>query len=547
MSNHTLSLSPHPTFKHPKGPVVLIIMDGIGIGKSDNSNAIHLAKTPCIDTFSTHPLYTTLKAHGTAVGMPTDDDMGNSEVGHNTLGAGRRFDQGATLVQNAIKSNTLFQGNTWQSLIQNTQHHNSTLHFIGLLSDGNVHSHIDHLKTMITQASQEKIKKIRIHILLDGRDVGERTALAYIKNLEIHLDTFNHTGKDYQIASGGGRMITTMDRYNADWRIVERGWKTHVLGQGPYFNSAKEAVQYAYDNDPKLIDQYIPPFVIAKDNHPIGTIQNNDSVICFNFRGDRAIELTQAFESTQFTHFNRQRHPAAFYAGMIQYDGDLQLPNHYLVDPPRIINPLSHYLCHNNITSFAISETQKYGHVTYFWNGNNSGYINKNLETYIEIPSDTIPFDQAPKMKASEITKKTIELLNSRNYQFGRINFPNGDMVGHTGVMDAVIESVEETDRCVKKIIDTVNALNGITIILADHGNADEMFTIDKNGVNHNKTSHTLNPVPCVIFDSEYTGNYVINTTIQEPGLANIAATICNLLGFSAPDDYETSLIIPNE
>ena len=477
--------------------------------------------------------------------MPSDLDMGNSEVGHNTLGAGRIFDQGATLVQNAITSKNLFHSETWESLLKNTKTHNSSLHFIGLLSDGNVHSHIDHLKAMITEANSKKIKKIRLHILLDGRDVGERTALNYVNEIEIHLNQFNQKGNDYYIASGGGRMITTMDRYNADWSIVERGWNAHVLGNAPKFESATAAINHAYNSDPKLIDQYIPPFVITKNNTPLGPIKDNDSVILFNFRGDRAIEITQAFENDHFPHFDRKRKPNIKYAGMIQYDGDLKLPTHYLVTPTQIDTPISTYLCNSNIRSFAISETQKYGHVTYFWNGNNSGYINQALETYIEIPSDTIPFDQAPLMKATEITEKAIELLQSGQYHFGRINFPNGDMVGHTGVMDAVIQSVEITDYCVQKIVTTVNDLNGITIVLADHGNADEMFSIDKNGIKHNKTAHTLNPVPCVIMDPNHHNNYQLNPSIKTPGLANIAATICNLLGFIQPKSYEDSLIIP--
>ncbi len=539
-------LTTHPQLKTPSGPVVLIIMDGIGIGKSDQSNAIHLAKTPFLDTIYNMPLYTTLKAHGNAVGMPSDDDMGNSEVGHNTLGAGRIFDQGAKLVQNAIKSKSLFKGKTWKALIKNTKTHNSTLHFIGLLSDGNVHSHINHLKDMISEANKINITKIRLHILLDGRDVGERTALHYINDIETHLSQFNINKYDYKIASGGGRMITTMDRYNADWRIVERGWHAHVLGKGPQFQSASDAVSDAYKKSSTLIDQYIPPFVITQNHQPVGPICDNDSVIFQNFRGDRAIEITQAFENDTFSHFDRIRRPNIMYAGMLQYDGDLKLPTHYLVKPPHIELPISTYLCHSNIKSFAISETQKFGHVTYFWNGNNSGYINKNLETYIEIPSDTIPFDQAPKMKAVEITNKTIELLQSGNYQFGRINFPNGDMVGHTGVMDAVIKSVEITDQCVQKIVETVNNLNGITVVLADHGNADEMFTIDKNGNKQNKTSHTLNPVPCIIIDPNHNNNYKLNSSIKTPGLANIASTLCNLLGFTSPKDYEDSLITPS-
>jgi len=271
------------------------------------------------------------------------------------------------------------------------------------------------------------------------------------------------------------------------------------------------------------------------------TIQDHDSVIFFNFRGDRAIELSMAFEQAEFDKFDRKRVPKVEYAGMMEYDGDAHIPRQYLVNPPHIDGPLGEYICGTNIPSFAISETQKYGHVTYFWNGNNSGYVDKSLETYVEIPSDRIPFDQKPEMKAREITEKSIELLKSGCYKFGRINLPNGDMVGHTGNLKATIKSVEVTDECVGQLADCVNQLGGVTIILADHGNADEMATT-KNGIITPKTSHTLNPVPCCIVDQNR--NYQL-ANIKTPGLGNIAATICNLLGVESPKEYDSSLITP--
>ncbi len=524
------------------GPVLLIIMDGMGIGEPFEGNAVHMANTPTLDHLITTPIYTQLKAHGTAVGMPSDDDMGNSEVGHNALGAGRIFDQGATLVQNAIASGQLFQDQPWKDVITNTNNHASTLHFIGLLSDGNVHSHINHLLKMLQKAAENGVQKARVHILLDGRDVYEKSAPDYIATLEATLTTLKNTYHvDYQIASGGGRMITTMDRYNADWDIVKRGWDAHVLGEGRPFHSATEAISTYYQEDPKRNDQYLPPFVIVDDKGPIGQIQDNDSVIFCNFRGDRAIEITQAFEVKDFTKFDRKRHPKVHFAGMMQYDGDLKLPNHFLVQPPHISHPISDYLCAMGIRSFAISETQKYGHVTYFWNGNNSGYINQSLETYVEIPSDRIPFEQKPEMKAYESTQKTIELLKSGQFDFGRINIANPDMVGHTGVMDAAVKSVEVTDDCVTQLLQTIEELNGCAIILADHGNADIMFEI-KNGQKIPKTSHTLNPVPCAIIGKDLDKKFKL-TPLTTPGLTNIAATLCTLLGYEKPTDYDPSLL----
>ncbi len=507
--------------------MLLIILDGVGIGPKIESNAVFLAKKPNLDRIFASPLYRELKAHGTAVGMPSDEDMGNSEVGHNALGAGRVFPQGATLASNAIESGRLFQTQTWKDAMAVK----GTLHFLGLLSDGNVHSHIDHLISMIEKAAQSGVKKVRIHILLDGRDVDQKSALRYIEKLENFLKKY----PGYKIASGGGRMVTTMDRYNADWSIVERGWNAHVLGIGQKFQSASEAVQSFYKDG--ITDQYMPSFVIDDAG-----IQDGDAVINFNFRGDRMIEISQAFEQTNFDKFDRKRVPNILYVGMTQYDGDLQIPKHFLVEPPAIENPIGKYLCAEKITSFAISETQKFGHVTYFWNGNNSGYIDPNLETYIEIPSDKIPFDQAPVMKAFEITDKTIDLLNSGKYQFGRLNFPNGDMVGHTGSVEATVASIEATDHCVGLLVNTVNALGGISVILADHGNADEMF-VTKDGIRLAKTSHTLNPVPFVIVD-QHNSNYRLRQ-LSTAGLANVAATLCNLLGFEAPAEYEPSLIEP--
>ncbi|HRI88327.1 MAG TPA: 2,3-bisphosphoglycerate-independent phosphoglycerate mutase, partial [Candidatus Hydrogenedentes bacterium] len=360
-------------YKSFPGPVVFLVMDGVGIGKRDESDGVWLAYTPVLDELFKEPLYTQLKAHGTAVGMPSDEDMGNSEVGHNALGAGRVFAQGAKLVSEAISSGRLFEGAAWKTAVS-TAKSGGTLHLMGLLSDGNVHSHIDHVLALLDQAAKENIAKVRLHLLTDGRDVGERSALGYLETVEAKLANLNAGGRDYCIASGGGRMITTMDRYNADWSIVERGWNAHVLGEARQFASASEAVQTYYDEDPTVTDQYVGSFVVAKDGKPVGTIEDGDAVIFFNFRGDRGIEITKAFEEGDtFDKFDRKSTPKVFYAGMMQYDGDALVPKHYLVEPPAIERTVGQYMCAQGITTFAISETQKYGHITYFWNGNNSG------------------------------------------------------------------------------------------------------------------------------------------------------------------------------
>jgi len=537
-----LELKKSDKFSGRKGPVLFIIMDGIGLGKQDETNAVYLAKTPTLDMLNGLKLKTKLKAHGPAVGLPSDDDMGNSEVGHNAMGAGRVFAQGAKLVNESLESGKIFETQNWKNVTERGIN-GGTVHFIGLLSDGNVHSHINQLFKLINRCANDGVKKVRLHILLDGRDVGEKTALEYIAPTEALLKELNEKyGVDYKIASGGGRMITTMDRYNADWSIVERGWKAHVLGEARKFKSAAQAVQTYYDEDPKATDQYLNSFVVVDENdNPVGTINDGDSVVFFNFRGDRAIEISRAFTEENFTEFDRKRFPKVFYAGMMEYDGDLHIPQNYLVNPPLIERTVSEYLCAAGVKSFAVSETQKFGHVTYFWNGNRSGYINEQLEQYFEVPSDKIPFDQAPKMKAYEITEKVIEYLKSGEYKFGRLNFANGDMLGHTGIMEAAITAVETVDECVGKLLKVVEELDGIAVVTADHGNADEMFTVSK-GKKSVKTAHTLNPVPFFIVDKNYNGEYVM-ADVENPGLTNIAGTLLNLLGYENVEDYDKSLI----
>ena len=521
------SLNKHSKYPQ-KRPVVLAILDGVGLAPPSDVNAVHLANTPTLDRLFTGNLFRPLKAHGIAVGMPTDEDMGNSEVGHNALGAGRVFAQGASLVNQAVETKSMFQTELWRQLVGRVITNQSTFHIITLLSDGNVHSHKDHLKAMLDELSRDHVQKVRLHVLLDGRDVPARSALTYIEECEEWLSQINQSSqRDYKIASGGGRMVITMDRYGAEWDMVERGWQTHVLAQGPRFASAKEAVLAAYE-DPELIDQYIPPFVIEDGDQPMGPIKDGDSVVLANFRGDRAIELSQAFDNEAFIHFDRVRRPDVLYAGMMQYDGDLSIPTNYLVSPPQIDGSVAEYMCASGVKTLAISETQKYGHVTFFWNGNKSGKVNEHLEDYVEIPSDTIPFNQAPAMKAQDITDIVCEKINE--YDFIRINYPNGDMVGHTGDLKAVIESMEAVDVAIKRLEEAVKNAGGILVVLADHGNADDMT----------KTAHTLNPVPFVIIDNDAT--YQLSD-LDNPGLANIASTLCNLLGFDAPEQYEPSLI----
>jgi len=551
MADTMHALSKNPNWKGRRGPVVLVIMDGVGYGKYETGDAVKASKMKYLDWFTANCPHTQLKAHGTAVGLPSDDDMGNSEVGHNAIGCGRVFAQGAKLVSESIKSGLMYEGDTWKKLIKNVNDKNSALHFIGLVSNGNVHAHIDHLYAMIEQAHKEGVKKIRVHALLDGRDVDPTSALTFVTPLEEKLASY--TDADYQIASGGGRMFITMDRYNADWPMVQRGWYAHVLGEGRMFESATKAIETYRSENAGLLDQDVHEFVIAKDGKPVGTVNDGDSVILYNFRGDRALEITSAFESgADFNHFDRKRVPACEYAGMMEYDGDAHIPNQYLVNPPSIDRTMGEYLTKTGVKLLAISETQKYGHVTYFFNGNKQGKFDESLEDYVEVPSDVVPFEQRPWMKCAEITDKVIEAIKSGKYDHIRLNYPNGDMVGHTGVFNAVVCSMEGMDLQLGRLKAAVEEAGGILCLTADHGNSDDMYEhnkdgsvkMEKNGEPKAKTSHSLNPVPGIIYDPEYKGEYDNTQLNNGLGISSWPATLMNLMGYEAPTDYDKSMLI---
>ncbi len=520
-----------------KKPIVLVIMDGVGRGDGGSGDAVAVAKTPTLDRlFSTCP-YTWLKAHGTAVGLPSDDDMGNSEVGHNALGCGQVYSQGAKLVGESIENGALFASATWKELVANCTDNGKAFHFLGLLSDGNVHSNISHLIALLRHAHAEGVKKAYCHILLDGRDVPATSAPEYVAQLEAVLAELRTDGCDYRIASGGGRMQITMDRYEANWAMVEAGWRTHVQGIGRQFASANEAIE-AYRAETGCIDQDLPAFVIAENGEPVAKIANGDSVVLYNFRGDRAQEISLAFDRKDFDKFDRGDYTGVKFAGMLEYDGDLHIPEHYLVQPPVIKNTLTELLCAHGIREYAVSETQKYGHVTYFWNGNRSGKVDAELETYEEIPSDVIPFEQAPAMKSKEITDSLLAAMESGKYDFLRCNFPNGDMVGHTGVMEAVVTAMECVDASLARILEAADRLGYTVLITADHGNADQM-TETKKGKTAVRTAHSLNPVPFIVYDPGV--QHALKTGAF--GLANVAPTVAALLELNAPACWEESML----
>ncbi|HEU0036602.1 MAG TPA: 2,3-bisphosphoglycerate-independent phosphoglycerate mutase [Kofleriaceae bacterium] len=543
-------LRPHPSYK-PRGPVLLVVMDGIGRGAGDEADAVAIASTPTLDRLWVPGVRAELRAHGKAVGLPSDDDMGNSEVGHNALGAGKIYAQGALLVGRAIQSGRLFEGAAWKQIVERGLR-GGAIHFLGLHSDGNVHSHLDHLEALLDHAAKAGCKKLYVHALLDGRDVPPTSALEYIDRTERYLANLRASGIDARIVSGGGRMQITMDRYEADWAMVERGWHTHVLADARQFPSATAAIETYRAEHPGVIDQDLPAFVVA----PPTPIVDGDAVVMYNFRGDRAIEISLAFDAEQsdkFAKFDRLRRPDVVYAGMMEYDGDLHIPKRFLVEPPAIERPMGEILAAAHVPQLAISETQKYGHVTYFWNGNRSGMFDHGTETYVEIPSDQVPFEQRPWMKAAEITDRLIAELRTGKHRFARVNYANGDMVGHTGSFDATIVAVETVDLQLARLAKAIEELQGILVVTADHGNADEMFQRDKHGkvqrdkktgVPVVKTSHSLSPVPFLIHDPARGDRYEIDPDrAKTAGIANVTATCLELLGYTPPDDLEPSLL----
>jgi len=552
------TLDRNPSFPGIDGQLVLLILDGVGLyrGRTEGygGNAVDLASTPTLDRLlAKAPIVMQLKAHGTAVGLPSDDDMGNSEVGHNAMGAGRIFVQGAQLVNRAIADGTMFSGAVWKDLVARVIELGSTFHLIGLLSDGYVHSHIDHVERMVRQLVEDGVRRIRIHALADGRDVDPVSYDLYIDRLETVLAEARSAGVDAEVASGGGRMQITMDRYEADWEMVRRGWKTHVAGDARHFSTVAEAIETLRAENPGIIDQDLPPFVIADaDGAPIGPIEDGDSVVFFNYRGDRAIEISRAFTDPDFSFFDRGHVPDILYAGMMEYDGDLGIPPLYLVSPPAISHTVSEYLVHNGVSQLATAETQKFGHVTYFWNGNNSEKFDAVLEEWVEVPSSDVPFEQQPQMKAREVCDVVVRDLEDRGHRFVRANFANGDMVGHTGSLTAAVAAVEVVDECIGRIEKAVTEAGATLIVTADHGNSDMMWEVDKKtgevkrdgeGQPMIKTSHTLSPVPlCVV--GAGTDGLIANPAVAEPGLGNIAATLLFLLGFVPPPDYLPTLVV---
>ena len=521
------------------GPVVLAILDGVGLAPDAPGNAVSKARTAFLGRAAREYLHVSLDASGEAVGL-LPGQMGNSEVGHNTMGCGKAMKQGIARIEEAFSSGEVFESEAWRGAITRVlqSNDNATLHFAGIFSDGGVHSHISHLEQMIVKAYEEGVRKIRVHAIFDGRDVPPTAEPKYIQRFEEFAKRFANA--DIRIASGGGRMVCVADRYENDWNVVARGWDMMVNGEADYyFKTAEEAITILRRINPKVQDQDLPPFVIVgQDEQPVGKVQKGDALIYFDFRADRAIEIAQAFTYWDFPYFNRGNYSPddVYFVGMTEYNSDTHVPEHRLVESSYITETLNRFLAEKNVSQLAVSETVKFGHITYFFNGNS--YDKARGEEFMQVDSYTEPFETRPWMRSAEITDKVLE--NLEKYKFVRINYPGGDMVGHTADMEATIVAMEAIDISLKRIYDRVAELGGCLVVVADHGNAEEL--LDNNG--QPKTSHTTNKVPCIICDDTRNRYHYHLAGIDNPGLANIAATMAMLCGQNdLPQGWSRSLI----
>jgi len=533
-----------------RGPLLLIVLDGWGVGAHGEGDAIFQAFTPTIEAMGGAFAKTTLYTHGHYVGLPAVADIGGSEVGHLTMGAGEVLPQGPTRIEQMMDSGEFFEGKTLNGIIDKCLEADTPLHLLGLLSDGKVHSHVEHIYRIIDHAEKRGIRRLYVHALLDGRDVPFQSALDYVEPMEARLEEIgkSHPGWDYAIASGGGREVITMDR-DTNWDKVKRGWETHVLGRSERaFPSASAAVKEAREHAPDMIDQDQPPFVVVSDGEPVGPIGDGHGVIFVNFRGDRAIEFTQAMVLDDFQGFEREKRPRVHFAGMMTYDEDTNLPPATLMVPARVERPFGRRILDLGLTQFRLAETQKYAHVTFFFNGGYREPLDPDKEDYIIIPSDKIDsFAEAPAMKAREIADKAVDLIIKQRHQFGLINFANADMVGHTGNLQAAIRAVQAVDNALMDIFDALAQVGGMAIVTADHGNAEEMIEYNPKFERMEiSTRHSINPVPVSLFDPDYSGEYHLRQNSEEAPLtlANLASTCFTLLGQPNPDDLAEPLFI---
>ena len=504
-------------------PVTLIIMDGYGLGEADNGNAITAAKKPNLDKLWATCPHTTLKASGNAVGLP-DGQMGNSEVGHAHLGSGRICWQDLARIEKDIESGVFFKQEAFLGAIENCKKHDSALHLYGLMSDKGVHSRDSHLFALLQLAKDKGLKKVYIHCFTDGRDAPTDSSPFYIGRLQEKIAEI-----------GVGEIATIMGRYWAmdrdkHWDRIEKAYRAMIYNEGDAYGEDPLAlVRASYDKG--VTDEFINPCIITKNGEPVAKISHNDSVIYYNYRKDRGIEITRAVVDPEFAEFET-KHMPLYYVCMAQYD--VTMPNvHVAYYPVSVDNILPDYISKKGLSQLRIAETEKYAHVTFFFN---SGLDTKFPgEDRVLIPSPAVPtFDLKPEMSAYEITDAVLPLIKDKKYDVIMLNFANGDMVGHTGVFDAAVKSIEAVDECVGKVVEAVVEAGGIALVTADHGNAECMKLPDGAPA----TAHTVNDVPLIMVGAD-------GRLRDDGGLADVAPTILEILGLEKPEEMTgESLII---
>jgi 2,3-bisphosphoglycerate-independent phosphoglycerate mutase len=504
-------------------PLLLIILDGWGIPEDIDSCAVSRASIPFYRSLINEYPHTGLECSGEAVGLP-EGTMGNSEVGHLNLGAGRTVYQDYARINKAIQDGSFMDNKALVSAMSSAVENDSALHLIGLLSDGGVHSHIDHLYSLINLALNRGVKKVFIHALMDGRDTPPTSGINYIKALESFLDD----KPSAKIATVTGR-YWAMDRDNR-WERVEQAYNAWVSGKGKKVQSALEAVEQSYEADET--DEFIKPSLVSDTDGPIGLIRDGDSVLFFNFRADRAREISAALTTENFDGFKREQVPAiGSYVTMTMYDDKFAFPVAF--PPLKLSNILGEILSGQNLSQLRIAETEKYAHVTYFFNGGEEVPFPGEDRCLIPSPKDVATYDLKPEMSAYEVKDEVLKRLDQDRYDFILLNFANPDMVGHTGIMEAAIKACETIDICLKEIVTKVHSLGGTVIITADHGNAELMMDDSDNP----HTAHSLNPVPFILLKKD-------NKLRDKGMLADVAPTVLDLMGIEKPEEMTGESLI---
>lgn len=508
-----------------KQPVMLMILDGWGKGENYPGNAIEIAQTPNFDKLIAKYPNSSLDASGIAVGLPAGQ-MGNSEVGHLNIGAGRVIYQELPRISNAIETGEFFKKEEFLAGIKNAKENNSKVHLIGLVSDGGVHSHIEHLYGLLELMKRNDQNQVYVHAILDGRDVPPTVGKEHIGQLMEKMDEIG-VGK---IASVSGRYYS-MDR-DKRWERTQLGYDAMVLGQGEMSIDPLLAIEKSYENG--VTDEFMIPTVIMEDQHPVATVEDGDTIIFFNFRPDRARQITRAFVDYDFEGFQREKTVSTFYVTMTEYDKTISNVNvAYRSEPP--LNTLSQYISTKGLYQLKIAETEKYAHVTFFFNGGiEDPYMN---EDRLLIPSPKVAtYDLQPEMSAYQVKDELIERINMDKYDLIIVNFANPDMVGHTGIIPAVTKAIETVDTCLGQVIEALEAKGGVALITADHGNAEKLLDSEGNPV----TAHTINKVPLILFGKE-------DVKLKEGKLADLAPTLLDLMGLERPEEMTGESLIYKE